>query len=89
VRLENTLVSVDASGETADISGRVMLTGAGTVNTLWVLASAYDAAGNVIGVRRWESASALNADASVTFDFPVSSVGPGIARVEFLAEARP
>jgi hypothetical protein len=54
-----------------------------------VLASAYDAAGNVIGVRRWESTAALNADAPVSFDFPVSSVGPGIAKVEFLAEARP
>ncbi len=89
VRLENTLVSVDASGRTAEVSGRVVLTGTGTANTLWVLASAYDAAGNVVGVRRWESASALTADAPVPFDFPVSSVGPGIARVEFLAEARP
>jgi len=89
VILENTLVSVDASGETADVSGRVMLTGTGTANTLWVLASAYDVAGNVIGVRRWESGAAQNADATVTFDFLVSSMGPGIARVEFLAEARP
>ena len=89
LRLENTLVSVDASGETADVSGRVMLTGPGTANTLWVLATAYDAAGNVIGVRRWESAAALNAGATIAFNFQVSSVGPGIARVEFLAEARP
>jgi LysM repeat protein len=89
VMLENTLVSVDASGKTANVAGRVVLTGTGTANTLWVLATAYDAAGNVIGVRRWDSASALKADAPVSFDFPVSSVGPEIARVEFLAEARP
>jgi murein DD-endopeptidase MepM/ murein hydrolase activator NlpD len=89
VRLENTLVSLEAAGQTADLSGRVILTGTGTANTIWVLASAYDAAGNVVGVRRWQSASALTADAPVTFDFPVSSLGPGIARVEFLAEARP
>jgi len=89
VSLENTLVSVDASGETADVSGRAKLPGTGTANTLWVLATAYDAAGNVIGIRRWESAAALNANATIAFDFPVSSVGPGIARVEFLTEARP
>ena len=77
------------SGRTAQVTGRVILTGAGTANTLWVLATAYDAAGNVVGVRRWESPSALTADAPVSFDFLVYSVGPAIDRVEFLAEARP
>ena len=86
---ENTLVSMEASGRTAQVTGKVILTGAGTANTLWVLATAYDAAGNVVGVRRWESPSALTADAPVSFDFMLSSVGPGIDRVEFLAEARP
>jgi LysM repeat protein len=89
VMLENTLVSVEASGRTAQVSGRVILTEAGTANTLWVLATAYDAARNMVGVRRWESPSALTTDAPVSFDFLVSSVGPGIDRVEFLAEARP
>jgi len=86
---ENTLVSVEASGRTAQVTGRVILTGAGTANTLWVLATAYDAAGNVVGVRRWESPSALTADAPVSFDFFVYSLGPEIDRVGFLAEARP
>ena len=89
VMLENTLVSVDASGRTAHATGRVILTGAGTANALWVLAVAYDASGTLVGVRRWESVSALTAGTPVEFDFLVSSVGPGIARVEFLAEARP
>ena len=86
---ENTLVSVEASGQTAQVTGWVVLTEAGTANTLWVLATAYDAAGNVVGVRRWESSSTLTADAPVSFDFLVYSVGPAIDRVEFLAEARP
>ncbi len=89
VMLENTLVSMDASGRTAHVSGRVRLTGEGTVNTLWVLATAYDAIGNVVGVRRWDSPSTLTASAPVNFDFLVSSVGPEIARVDFLVEARP
>jgi len=86
---ENTLVRVEASGQMAQVTGRVILTGAGTANTLWVLATSYDAAGSVVGVRRWESASALTATAPISFDFLVYSVGPGIDRVEFLAEARP
>jgi hypothetical protein len=89
VRLENTLVSIDASGQTAQVSGDVLLTGAGMANSLWVLACAYDADGNVVGLRRWDAPAALTADAPLAFDFQVYSVGPGIARVEFLAEARP
>jgi LysM repeat protein len=89
VMTENTLVSVEASGRTAQGSGRVILTGEGSANTLWVLATADDAAGNVVGIRRWESPSVLTADTPVSFDLLVSSMGPGIDRVEFLAEARP
>jgi LysM repeat protein len=89
VTVENTLVSMDASRRTAQVSGRVVLTGAGTANTLWVLATAYDASGNVVGVRRWDSTSTLTAHTLVNFDLLVSSVGPEISRVDFLAEARP
>jgi hypothetical protein len=89
VSLVNTLVSVDASGQSADVSGTVLLNGKGTATTLWVLATSYDADENVVGVRRWTAATTLSASAPVTFGFQVASVGPGIARVEFLAEARP
>jgi murein DD-endopeptidase MepM/ murein hydrolase activator NlpD len=89
VTLENTLVSVQAEGRTAQVSGLATLSGEETANALWVLGIAYDAAGEVAGVRRWGSPSALAADAPVAFDFQVSSVGPAIERVDFLAEARP
>ena len=89
VSLDNTLVSVEASGRSAMVTGRILLTGTGTANTLWVLATAFNAAGNVVGVRRWESDMALTVEAPVSFNFQVSSLGPEIARVEFLVEARP
>jgi LysM repeat protein len=89
VILENILVTVDSSGRTAQASGRVIMSGAGTASTLWVLATAYDTEGNVVGVRRWESTSVLSTGGLVSFDFLVSSVGPVIDRVKFLAEARP
>jgi hypothetical protein len=89
VMFENTLVRVDASGQTAQVSGRVFLTTTGTANTLWVLVSAFDAGGNVVGLRRWVSPSALTEGTPLAFDLLISSLGPGIDRVEFLAEARP
>ncbi len=89
VAVENTLVSLDADGRTAQVSGEAVLTGEGTAGKLWILATAFDAAGNVIGLRRWESASELAGGASLKFEFQVSSVGPAIDRVDFLAEARP
>lgn len=89
VMLENTLVSVDSSGRTAQVSGRVILTGTGAANTLWILAASYDTAGDVVGVRRWEAPSTLADGIPISFDFQVSSVGPGIDRVDFLTEARP
>jgi LysM repeat protein len=87
--VSDTLVTLDATGRTANVSGRVLLSGAGTANLVWVLANAYDASGNVVGVRRWEADSILTSDAPVPFSFDVFSVGPPIAQVDFLVEARP
>jgi hypothetical protein len=89
VELENTLVSVEASGRSAELTGLVVLSGPGSATTLWILATAYDAAGEVVGVRRWESTAALTAQAPVAFDFWVSSLGAAISKVDFVAEARP
>jgi len=89
VYVENTSVRGDASGLTARLSGRVILPGARTAKSTWVLAIAYDAGGNVIGVRRWESSSDLTTDSPLSFDFTIYSVGPEIDKVEFQPEARP
>jgi murein DD-endopeptidase MepM/ murein hydrolase activator NlpD len=86
---DNTLLRIDPSGRTAQVTGRVLLTGPGTASSTWVLAVVYDETGNVVGLRRWESQSPLSVDSPLSFDFSVYSLGPGIARVEFLVEARP
>lgn len=86
---DNTLLRIDPSGRTAQVTGRVLLEGQGTASTTWVLAVVYDETGNVVGLRRWESQSPLSADTPLSFDFYVYSLGPGIARVDFLVEARP
>jgi len=88
--LENTLISVDWSGRSAAASGKVHLgTPSPTAQTVWVLASAYDADGEVVGLRRWESSSPLSAGQDLAFDFQVASVGPEIVHVDLLVEARP
>jgi LysM repeat protein len=89
VQVENSLVNLDPGDSTARLSGRVVLGGSGTANTVWVLAVGYDLAGNVVGVRRWEASSPLAAGGNLAFGFLLSSLGPAIARVDFLAEARP
>jgi len=87
VTLQNTSVRVDASGLTAQVSGQVVVSG--SAKLIRVVATAYDESGNVIGVRRWESASALSAGSSLPFSFMVSSIAGAISRVEFAVEARP
>ena len=88
--LNNTLVQVNAGGQSAQVSGSVLSQSQSTdASQVWVAATAYDAAGIVIGVRRWESDAALPAGGTLPFEFPLSSIGGSIARVEFAVEARP
>jgi murein DD-endopeptidase MepM/ murein hydrolase activator NlpD len=73
----------DTDGIAARVQGLAHLNGDTKAQSVWVLAVAYDASGQVVGVRRWESAGDL------TFDFWVYSLGPAINDVQVLVEARP
>jgi len=76
-------LSVQAEGEvTLDVSE-------GQAALIWVVATAYDTAGQVIGLRRWESNAPLAAGEAHRFKLAVYSAGPPIARVELQAEAKP
>lgn len=66
----------------ARVQGQVSL--AGPASSLWVMAVAYDATGQPVGVRRWESSGT-----ETGFDFWVYSLGGDIADVQVVAEARP
>jgi LysM repeat protein len=88
--INNTLVQVNADGHSAQVSGVVLsLSQTSVANQVWVAATAYDEAGRVIGVRRWESNTSLPAGSNLPFQFLLSSIGGKIARVEFAVEARP
>ncbi len=88
--VNNALAQVSAEGHSAQVSGLVLSQSqAATANQVWVAAVAYDDAGSVVGVRRWESSASLPPGGSLPFNFLVSSAGGRIARVEFAVEARP
>ena len=88
--INNALVQINAEGHSAQVSGLVLSQSqAAMANQVWVVAIAYDGAGRVVGVRRWESSMGISPAGSLPFHFLVSSVGGRIARVEFVVETRP
>jgi LysM repeat protein len=94
VTSDNVLVNVGWNGLTAQISGQAVPMSGETMpeipaGRLWLAATAYDAKGRVVGVRRWESDAVMPAGGTLPFSFQISSMGPEIDRVELLAEARP
>jgi LysM repeat protein len=88
--VNNTLVQVNADGRSARVSGQVLLPGqVKAASQVWVAGTAYDEAGRVAGVRRWESGAGLAPGGNLPFEFMVYSIGGKIAQVEFAVEARP
>jgi LysM repeat protein len=88
--INNTLVQVNADGRSARVTGQVFLpANVNNASQVWVAATAYDEAGGVVGVRRWEWNDGLAAGGNVPFDFILSSIGGEISRVDFAVEARP
>ena len=86
----DTLVSIDWSGLNAQARGVVTLPkDSKPAGEVWVAAVAYDAAGNVVSVRRWESSTGLAAGGSLPYSFVISSIAGKIERVDFAVEARP
>jgi hypothetical protein len=88
--IQNTLVQIDSSGRSAQVNGQVYLRPESkAASQVWVAAVAYDRAGRVVGVKRWESNVMLEAGNNLPFEFMISSIGDTIDRVEFAVEARP
>jgi LysM repeat protein len=84
--LETDVTSLDISsdGIQAEVSGKVILAGDTLQpSQLWALIVAYDANGNVVGARKWESTG------EIQFKLTVFSLAGKIDHVEVLTEARP
>ena len=87
--LVNPLTVIASDGRSARVNGQVSLPADSVpAKTVWVAAVAYDAAGRVVGFRRWEG-SGLQPGTSIQFDLTVASLGSRVTRVEVFVEARP
>ena len=89
---DNVKTNILADGLSARVSGVMTLDkGSSTAHQVWVLLIAYDASGQVTGLRRWEMGAdqALKAGKQAPFAEMVYSTGGKIAKVTVLVEARP
>ncbi len=90
VKLAGTQVLIAEDGLSAAVSGTVALDAKeGKAGVVWIAATAYDAGGRVLGVRRWENEKPLRAGQEQTFEMQVYSTGGDISKVELLSQARP
>ena len=89
-QLQEVVVDVSDDGLSAAVQGEVRLADREqTANVVWVLAVAYDADNNIVGVRRWEYIQAFPGIEVLPFEVQVFSLGAEIEEVEILVEARP
>ncbi len=73
---------------TAHVTGDLRLSEVGAeAEYLWVIATAFDADGNVVAVRRWDANENLPSGAELSYELTLYSLGGAIDRVEVMAEA--
>ncbi len=89
LELQNKQVDYLPYGLSAEVSGEAVSQSDQKAAVVWVLAIAYDNAGNVVGLRRWENSAPLPAKGRLPFSLMVYSTGAKIAQVILLGEARP
>ncbi len=83
-------VQISAGGLSAAVSVALRLADENArASQVWLLAVGYDAAGRIVGVRRWESSAPLEAGGTLQAALTLYTAGDPITRVEVLAEARP
>lgn len=75
----------------ATVKGMIRLTNADSppAQEIWLAAIAYDESGHPVGVRKWTAVKTLQPGDNLDFSVFVYTVGPAIADVELMAEARP
>ena len=89
VRLENIGTDIAKNGLSAVVKGTLVIdVDEGQASQVWVAVVAYDAAGQVVGQRRWESQAPLKKGEKMDFSQEVYSSGNAIARAEALVEAK-
>ena len=78
-------VSVDSSGNWAEVSGTLALAAGGPAQVR-LLAVAYDSTGQLVGFRRWDDPNPLSAGSPHDFILVVYSAGPAVHSVQVAVE---
>jgi LysM repeat protein len=88
--LEIDEVVISAEALQAEVSGSIGIPAKSSPGNLtWVVVTAYDSEGRVVGVRKLEQYGLFEPGASREFMIEVFSLGPPIAEVKALVEVRP
>lgn len=84
------LITITEDGTTARAAGQIRLDrGSAAAGQIRAAAIAYDEQGRPVGYRVWEANDVLDPGGSLPYEIEVYSLGPPIAQVEVLFEARP
>ncbi len=90
VTLEQTDLNIQPDGAAATVAGTVSIPAGGPdAAYVWVSATALDADGRVVAVRRWQNDLDFLAGGELSFETTLYSLAGAIDRVELLAEAQP
>ena len=90
VTIQDQQVAIALDGKSAEVTGSLALSsGQKPASQAWIAATAFDAGGAVVGVRKWEAASPLSPGSKLSFDLQVYTLGPLIDHVSLVAQARP
>ena len=83
-------LKLSEDGLSAVVTGMVSLSAdQADADYVWISATAFDAAGHIVAVRRWDSALELAASGELDFEIRLYSMAGPIDRVDLLAEAQP
>ncbi len=90
VEIVDDVVEINADGDVASVAGTLALSGdQQDAQYTWVSATAFDAEGHIVAVRRWDASVPLVAGGELPFAISLYSFSGEIDRVILLAEAQP
>lgn len=83
-------VAFNEEGDVATVTGMLTLSAElRDARYTWVSATAFDAEGRIVAVRRWDAENPLMAGDELPFEITLYSLSGAIERVEWMAEAQP
>ena len=90
VEIKDDAVEISADGDVAHVTGTLALSGdQQDAQYTWVSATAFDAEGHIVAVRRWDASMPLTAGGELPFEISLYSFAGEIDRVMLMAEAQP